>query len=74
MVLKENEAVEEYGLIFKIDFEKVYDYVNWNFLVLLYLKKALGKTEILDQRLLDTACFSIIINGQLRGRFGTSRV
>ena len=48
MVLVATEAVEDYrkrkkrGVIFKVDFEKAYDHVNWDFLNLVLEKKDLG--------------------------------
>ena len=48
VVLVANEVVEEYrkhgktGLVFKIDFEKAYDYVEWGFLDYTVEKKRVG--------------------------------
>ncbi|KAL5575095.1 hypothetical protein UlMin_016794 [Ulmus minor] len=69
VVLVATEAVEDYrkrgerGVIFKVDFEKAYDHVNWDFLDFVLEKK--GCTS--------SANFSIMINGKPRGRFGASR-
>ena len=48
VVLVATEAVEDYrkrkkkGVIFKVDFEKAYDHVNWDFLDLVLEKKGFG--------------------------------
>ena len=75
-----NEAVERYrkngqsGVVFKIDFEKAYDYVEWDFLDLVLEKKGFGslwRKWILG--CLSTVFFSIFINGRPRGKFKRSR-
>ena len=72
--MEEYRKVGKSGVVFKIDFEKVYDYVEWGFLDFVLLKKGFGsfwRKWIL--RCLSTASFSISINGILRGKFKSSR-
>jgi hypothetical protein len=58
----------------KLDMEKVYDHVNWNFL--LYLLKRCGFGEkwcLWIKQCISTARFSVLINGTPFGYFGSSR-
>ncbi|KAL5543390.1 hypothetical protein UlMin_007174 [Ulmus minor] len=80
VVLVATEAVEDYrkrgerGVIFKVDFEKAYDYVNWDFLDLVLEKKGFGvRWRSWMRGCISLANFSIMINGKPRGRFGASR-
>ncbi|KAL5541335.1 hypothetical protein UlMin_044595 [Ulmus minor] len=80
VVLVATEAVEDYrkrgerGVIFKVDFEKAYDYVNWDFLDLVLEKKGFGvRWRSWMRGCIYSANFSIMINGKPRGRFGASR-
>ncbi|KAL5575498.1 hypothetical protein UlMin_017197 [Ulmus minor] len=80
VVLVATEAVEDYrkrgerGVIFKVDFEKAYDYVNWDFLDLVLEKKGFGvRWRSWMRGCISSANFSIMINGKPRGRFGASR-
>ncbi|KAL5569671.1 hypothetical protein UlMin_026246, partial [Ulmus minor] len=80
VVLVATEAVEDYrkrkkrGVIFKVDFEKAYDHVNWDFLDLVLEKKGFGvKWRTWMRGCISSANFSIMINGKPRGRFGASR-
>ncbi|KAL5567832.1 hypothetical protein UlMin_024407 [Ulmus minor] len=80
VVLVASEAVEDYrkrkkkGVIFKVDFEKVYDHVNWDFLDLVLEKKGFGaRWRSWMRGCISSANFSIMINGKPRGRFGASR-
>ena len=62
------------GVICKLDVEKAYDYVNWNFL--LYLLERCGfswKWRRWISYCISTVRFSILINGGLEGLFGSSR-
>ncbi|KAL5577599.1 hypothetical protein UlMin_019298 [Ulmus minor] len=80
VVLVATEAVEDYrikgerGVIFKVDFEKAYDHVNWDFLDFVLEKKGFGvRWRSWMRGCISSANFSIMINGKPRGRFGASR-
>ena len=75
-----NELVDEVrlkkkrGLVFKIDFEKAYDHVEWNFLDFVLEKKGFGsRWRKWINGCLNTTNFSILINGRPRGKFGATR-
>ncbi|XP_060969805.1 secreted RxLR effector protein 78-like [Cannabis sativa] len=79
-VLIANETVEDYrckgksGLVLKIDFEKAYDRVDWNFLDLVLCKKGFGVTwRKWINKCLSSTSFSVFINGRPRGKFSCSR-
>jgi hypothetical protein len=62
------------GVVCKLDVEKAYDHVNWNFL--LYLLERCGfclKWRRWIHYCISTARFSILINGTPEGFFGSSR-
>ena len=80
VVLIANETVEEYrklgrsGIVFKLDFEKAYDHVEWDFLDFVLRMKGFGslwRKWILG--CLSTVSYSIFINGRPRGKFKGSR-
>ncbi|KAL5548851.1 hypothetical protein UlMin_004082 [Ulmus minor] len=80
VVLVATEAVEDYrirgerGVIFKVDFEKAYDHVNWDFLDFVLEKKGFGvRWRSWMRGCISSVNFSIMINGKPRGRFGASR-
>jgi hypothetical protein len=57
-------------VICKLDVEKAYDHVNWNFL--LYLLERCGFSQKGSRWIsycISTVCFSILINGSLEGFF-----
>ena len=62
------------GAVFKIDFEKAYDHVNWNF-----VDEVLERKGFKDRRrrwirgCLSSVNFSVLVNGRPRGKFGASR-
>ena len=79
-VLVANEVVEDYrkggrsGVVFKIDFEKAYDFVEWGFLDFVLEKKGFGfiwRKWIMG--CLSTVSFSVFVNGRPRGKFRGSR-
>jgi hypothetical protein len=79
-VLIANEVVEEVrkkkveGLVFKIDFEKAYDHVEWAFLDDILGKKGFGlRWRSWIMGCLSYANFSILFNGRPRGKFKASR-
>ena len=80
VVLVANETVEEYrklgrsGLVFKLDFEKAYDHVEWGFLDFVLQRKGFGfrwRKRITGR--LSSVSFSVFINGRPRGKFKGSR-
>ncbi|KAM7530919.1 hypothetical protein LguiB_034329 [Lonicera macranthoides] len=80
LALIANEVVEEYiskkkpGVVVKVDFEKAYDHVSWEFLQFVLEKKGFGRRwRKWIEGCLSTANFSIILNGKPRGRFVASR-
>ncbi|XP_062109433.1 uncharacterized protein LOC133820653 [Humulus lupulus] len=79
-VLIANEAVEEYrskgrkGWVFKIDFTKSYDCVDWGFLDSVMKKKGFGDLwRRWIRGCLSSTSFSIFLNGHPRGKFKGSR-
>ncbi|XP_062089071.1 uncharacterized protein LOC133795633 [Humulus lupulus] len=79
-VLVANEAVEEYrskgkkGWVFKIDFTKAYDCVDWGFLDFVLQKKGFGEVwRRWMQGCLSSTSFSVFLNGRPRGKFKGSR-
>ena len=76
VVLVANEVVEDYrrghkeGFVFKINFEKAYDNVSWDFLEFVLQKKNFGRRwRSWIKGCLSSVSYSIIINGRLRGKF-----
>ena len=70
VVLVANEIVEEYrkcgksGVVFKINFEKAYDYVEWGFLDFVLQKEGFGSLwRKWIQSCLLTVSYSVFING-----------
>lgn len=59
------------GLVCKIDMEKAYDMVDWDFLRWVLVKKGFGTKWIM--RCLFHPHFSFLINGMSKGFFGFSR-
>ena len=75
-----NEVVEEYRssrksrVLFKIDFEKVYDHVEWPFLQFVLQKKGFkDRWRTWIQGCLSSVSFSIFVNGRPHGKFKGSR-
>ena len=65
---------KEKGVLCKLDIEKAYDKINWNFLTVVLIKmgfkeKWLGWIEWC----ISTASFSVMLNGSLEGFFRSSR-
>lgn len=73
-ILMANELVDEYkvkkkqGWILKLDLEKAYDMVDWDFLLGVLHRKDF------EERWISNMSFSIIINGKPHGRIKASRV
>lgn len=58
------------GLIFKLDFEKAYDSVNWPFLLFILRKMNFGDSWISwIKRCISVAPVSVLVNGSLGPRF-----
>ena len=79
-VLVANEVVEETkknkneGLVLKVDFEKAYDHIEWTFLDHVLEQKGFGQRwRKWIGGCLQSANFSITINGRPRGKFSASR-
>jgi hypothetical protein len=79
LVLIANECLnrmlksEEPGVLCKLDMEKAYDHVDWNFL--LYLLRRCGFREkwcLWIKHCISSAFFLVLINGVLFGFFGSS--
>ena len=76
VVLVANEVVEDYrrsnkeGLVFKIDFEKAYDNVSWEFLDFVLQKKNFGsKWRSWIRGCLSSVSYSVLINERPRRKF-----
>lgn len=74
-VLVANEGLEEYrkckrpGFIFKIDFEKAYDHVDWELLDFVLEAKGFGqKWRSWTNGCLNSVSFSTFLNGRPRGK------
>ena len=68
--LKDNTS----GLLLKMDIEKAFDHVNWDFLMVVMSKMGFGHRWINWMKwCCSTATFSIFINGSPSGFFHSSR-
>ena len=79
-VLIANEAVDtfirrkESGIVCKLDIEKAYDHLSWEFLIQVLDKMGFGKRWVSWVKwCISTASFSILVNGSLAGFFQNSR-
>lgn len=64
----------EEALVFKIDFEKTYDHVDWDFFGFCVEKERVGgKMMNVNKGFLNSMNFSIVINGRLSGLIKASR-
>ena len=69
-VLKNNES----GILCKLDIEKVYDKVDWNFILTVMQKMDFGEKWIRWIKwCISTASFSVLVNGTPTGFFQSSR-
>ena len=65
---------KEKGLICKLDIEKAYDSINWNFLMRVLLKLGFGSRRMeWIWRCISTAKFSVLVNGVPVGFFSSSK-
>ena len=79
-VLIANEAVDsiirrkESGIVCKLDIEKAYDHLSWEFLTQVMEKMGFGKRWVSWMKwCVSTASFSILVNGSPAGFFQNSR-
>ena len=79
-VLIANEVVDtiirrkESGIVCKLDIEKAYDHLSWEFLIQVLDKMGFGKRWVSWVKwCVSTASFSIMVNGSLAGFFQNSR-
>ena len=79
-VLIANEAVDtiirrkENGIVCKLDIEKAYDHLSWEFLIQVLDKMGFGKRWVSWVKwCISTASFSIMVNGSPTGFFQNSR-
>ncbi|GKV14958.1 hypothetical protein SLEP1_g25756 [Rubroshorea leprosula] len=79
-VVVANEVIDEArkkkmkSFFFKVDFEKAYDKVNWNFLN--YMMMRMGFSEIWRKWIMEclqTSLLSVLVNGSPTRQFGVSR-
>jgi hypothetical protein len=62
------------GVLCKLDMEKTYDHVNWNFLLYLLRRCGFGEKWCMwIKQCISTTRFSVLINGSPIGYFGSSR-
>ncbi|XP_034707082.1 uncharacterized protein LOC117930550 [Vitis riparia] len=69
-LLKRNES----GVLCKLDLEKAYDHINWNFL--LFVVQSMGFGEKWTGWIswcISTASFSVLVNGTPEGYFNSSK-
>ena len=79
-VLIANEIVDEKrrsgekGVVFKIDFEKAYDHVKWDFLDHVLEKKGFSsKWRIWMRGRMSSVSYAILVNGNAKGWVNASR-
>ena len=73
-VVDEKRRSEEEGIVFKIDFEKAYDHVDWGFLGLVLERKGFSpKWRSWMRGCLTSTSFTIIVNGSAKGWVKASR-
>ncbi|VVA25489.1 Hypothetical predicted protein, partial [Prunus dulcis] len=73
-VVEESRRLNKSGMVFKIDLEKAYDHVEWRFVDEVLIRKGFGdRWRSWIRGCLETANFSVMINGRPRGKFRASR-
>ena len=79
-VLIANEAVDsilrrkEKGILYKLDIDKAYDHIRWDFLLQMLERMGFGSKWISwINRCISTASFSVLFNGSPTGFFQSSR-
>ena len=72
--MDEKRRSGEEGVVFKIDFEKAYDHVKWDFLDHMLEKKGFSlKWRSWMRGCLSSISFAILVNGNAKGRVKASR-
>ena len=67
-VVDEKKRSREEGVVFKIDFEKAYDYVDWDFLDHVLERKGFSlRWRSWMRGCLSSATFAILVNGNAKG-------
>ena len=65
---------DEAGVLCKLDLEKAYDHINWDFLMLVMQKMGFGeKWAGWIKWCISTTSFSVLINGSPTGFFQSTR-
>ena len=65
---------KEKGILCKLNIEKAYDQINWNFILKVLKWMGFGEKWVgWIKWYVSTATFSVLINGSLTGFFGSSR-
>ncbi|RVW65400.1 LINE-1 retrotransposable element ORF2 protein [Vitis vinifera] len=73
-IVDEKRRSGEKGVVFKIDFEKVYDHVSWDFLDHVLEKKGFSpRWRKLMKGCLSTVSFPVLVNGNAKGWVKASR-
>ncbi|RVX07620.1 hypothetical protein CK203_025244 [Vitis vinifera] len=68
------EAIREKGVVFKIDFEKAYDHVRWDFLDQVLEKKGFSpKWRKWMSGCLSSVSYAVLVNGSAKGWVKASR-
>lgn len=67
-VVDEKKRSREEGVVFKIDFEKAYDYVDWDFLDHVLERKGFSlRWRSWMRGCLSSETFAILVNGNAKG-------
>ena len=73
-VVDEKRRSGEEGVVFKINFEKAYDHVDWGFLDHVLERKGFNpKWRSWIRRCLSSSSFAILVNGNAKGWVKASR-
>ena len=73
-IVDEKRRLGEEGVVFKIDFEKTYDHVSWDFLDHVLEKKGFSPIWRKWMRgCLSTVSFAVLVNGNAKGWVKASR-
>ena len=73
-VIDSMQKRKERGILCKLDIEKAYDQINWNFILKVLKKMGFGDKWVgWIEWCISTATFSVLVNGSAAGFFGSSR-
>ena len=73
-VIDSMQKRKERGILCKLDIEKAYDQINWNFILKVLKKMGFGDKWVgWIEWCISTATFSILVNGSPASFFGSSR-